>query len=64
MCAFAPSGFDQAAVLVIDSLGETCATSINSASTLAAGNAWYRVLETMKRMRFIAVFCGKRQKWP
>jgi predicted NodU family carbamoyl transferase len=64
MCAFAPSGFDQAAVLVIDSLGETCTTSISSASTLAAGNVWYRIIETMKWMRFIAVFCGKRQSRP
>jgi len=48
MCAFAPSGFDQAAVLIIDSLGETCTTSISSASTLAEGNVWYRIIETMK----------------
>jgi hypothetical protein len=47
-----------------DSLGETCTTSISSASTLAAGNVWYRIIETMKWMRFIAVFCGKRQSRP
>jgi predicted NodU family carbamoyl transferase len=35
--AFGPSGFDQATVLIIDSLGETCTTAISSASTLAEG---------------------------
>jgi hypothetical protein len=32
--------------------------------TLAEGNVRYRIIETMKWMRFIAVFRGKRQNQP
>ena len=40
----------------------TCTTSISSARTLAEGNVRYRIIETMNWMRFLAAFCGKRQK--
>src|SRR5215469_3100590 len=43
--AFAASGFDQAAVLIIDSLGETCTTSISSACTHSDGDVAYRIIE-------------------
>ena len=45
--AFAASGFDQAAVLIIDSLGETCTTSISSARTRPDGDVRYRIIETI-----------------
>ena len=45
--AFAASGFDQAAVLIIDSLGETCTTSISSARTHSDGDVGYRIIETI-----------------
>jgi carbamoyltransferase len=45
--AYAASGFDQAAVLIIDSLGETCTTSIASAATMAGGDLRYQVTETI-----------------
>jgi carbamoyltransferase len=45
--AFAASGFDEAAVLVIDSLGETCTTSISHARTRDDGDARYRIIETI-----------------
>ncbi len=64
MYAYAPSGFDQAAVLIVDSRGGICTTSISSASTLAEGDIRYRITETMKRIQYIAVFCGKRQSQP
>jgi carbamoyltransferase len=45
--AFAASGFDQAAVLIIDSLGETCTTSISSARTRPDQDVQYRIIETI-----------------
>jgi carbamoyltransferase len=45
--AFAASSFDQAAVLIIDSLGETCTTSISSARTRPDGDVRYRIIETI-----------------
>jgi carbamoyltransferase len=46
MYAYAASGFDKAAVLVIDSLGETCTTSI-AAAAAAAGGGRYMAAETI-----------------
>ena len=45
--AFAASCFDEAAVLVVDSLGEICTTSISHAETRADGGAGYRIIETI-----------------
>ena len=45
--AFAASGFDQAAVLIIDSLGETCTTSISFARTRPDGDVRYRIIESI-----------------
>jgi len=42
--AFAASGFTDAAVLIIDSLGETCTTSIGSGQVLSGGIR-YRIRE-------------------
>jgi carbamoyltransferase len=46
MYAFAASGFSEAAVLIIDSLGETCTTSIGSGRTLPGGDSRYRIRES------------------
>ncbi len=43
--ALAASGFSDAAVLIIDSLGETCTTSIGSGQVLPDGQIRYRVRE-------------------
>jgi carbamoyltransferase len=43
--AFAASGFTGAAVLIIDSLGETCTTSIGSGQVLPGGGIRYRIRE-------------------
>lgn len=45
--AFAASGFSNAAVLVIDSLGETCTTSIGSGQVLPGGRIRYRIRESV-----------------
>lgn len=45
--AYAASGFGDAAVLIIDSLGETCTTSIAAAQTRADGGVEYRIAETI-----------------
>jgi hypothetical protein len=47
MYAYAASGFDSSAVLIIDSLGETCTTSIAAAVTRAGGDVGYRIAETI-----------------
>lgn len=46
MYAFAAAGFDESAVLIIDSLGETCTTSIGSGRALPGGDIRYRIRET------------------
>lgn len=43
--SFAASGFSNSAVLVIDSLGETCTTSIGSGQALSDGRIRYRIRE-------------------
>lgn len=48
MYAFAASGFSEAAVLIIDSLGETCTTSIGSGSALPGGGIRYRIREPVR----------------
>jgi carbamoyltransferase len=45
--AFAASGFTDAAVLIIDSLGETCTTSIGSGQVLPGGGIRYRIRESV-----------------
>jgi carbamoyltransferase len=45
--AFAASGFTEAAVLIIDSLGETCTTSIGSGQVLPGGSIRYRIRESV-----------------
>jgi carbamoyltransferase len=45
--AFAASGFTDAAVLIIDSLGETCTTSIGSGQVLPGGGIRYRITESL-----------------
>jgi carbamoyltransferase len=45
--AFAASGFVQAAVLIIDSLGETCTTPISVARTRPDGDVRYRIIESI-----------------
>jgi carbamoyltransferase len=45
--AFAASGFSEAAVLVIDSLGETCTTSIGSGQVIPGGGIRYRIRESV-----------------
>jgi carbamoyltransferase len=45
--AYAASGFSDAAVLVIDSLGETCTTSVAAARTRADGTTGYRIAEAI-----------------
>jgi len=45
--AFAASGFGEAAVLIIDSLGETCTTSIGSGRVLPGGGIRYRIAESL-----------------
>lgn len=45
--AFAASGFTDAAVLTIDSLGETCTTSIGSGQVLGGGGIRYRITESL-----------------
>ena len=45
--AHAASGFDESAVLVIDSLGETRTTSIAAAATRAGGGVRYRIMESV-----------------
>jgi carbamoyltransferase len=45
--AYAASGFGNAAVLIIDSLGETATTSISTAATRADGTLGYRIAETI-----------------
>ena len=45
--AYAASGFGDAAVLIIDSLGETATTSISTAATRADGSLGYRITETI-----------------
>ncbi len=47
MYAYAASGFDDAAILIIDSLGETCTTSISAAATRADGTVRYRFAEAI-----------------
>jgi carbamoyltransferase len=47
MYAYAASGFDDAAVLIIDSLGETCTASISAAATRADGTVRYRLAEAI-----------------
>ena len=47
MYAYAASDFDDAAVLIIDSLGETCTTSISAAATRADGTVRYRLAEAI-----------------
>ncbi|HXL90407.1 MAG TPA: carbamoyltransferase C-terminal domain-containing protein [Streptosporangiaceae bacterium] len=47
MYAFAASGFSDAAVLIIDSLGETCTTSIGIGHAQQDGQARYRILESI-----------------
>jgi carbamoyltransferase len=47
MYAYAASGFDDAAVLIIDSLGETCTTSISAATTRANSCVDYRIAEAI-----------------
>jgi len=47
MYAFAASGFSEAAVLIIDSLGETCTTSIGSGKARPGGDVRYRILESI-----------------
>jgi carbamoyltransferase len=47
MYAYAASGFDEAAVLIIDSLGETCTTSISAAMTRPDGDLRYRPMESI-----------------
>jgi carbamoyltransferase len=44
--AHAASGFDESAVLIIDSLDETRTTSIASAATRAGGGVRYRIMES------------------
>ena len=45
--AFAASGFSEAAVLIIDSLGETCTTSIGSGMACPGGDVRYRIRESI-----------------
>ena len=45
--AFAASGFSEAAVLIIDSLGETCTTSIGSGMARPGGDVRYRIRESI-----------------
>lgn len=45
--AFAASGFSDAAVLIIDSLGETCTTSIGSGQAHPGSDIRYRIRETV-----------------
>jgi carbamoyltransferase len=47
MYAFAASGFSETAVLIIDSLGETCTTSIGSGMARPGGDIRYRILESI-----------------
>jgi carbamoyltransferase len=47
MYAFAASGFSQAAVLIIDSLGETCTTSIGSGLARPGGDIRYQIRESV-----------------
>jgi carbamoyltransferase len=47
MYAYAASGFDHAAILIIDSLGETCTTSISAAATHVDGTVRYRFAEAI-----------------
>ena len=47
MYAYAASGFGDAAILIIDSLGETCTTSISTAASRADGTFSYRIAETI-----------------
>jgi carbamoyltransferase len=47
MYAFAASGFSEAAVLIIDSLGETCTTSIGSGMARPGGDVRYRIRESI-----------------
>lgn len=47
MYAYVTSGFDDAAILIIDSLGETCTTSISAAATRANGAVGYRIVEAI-----------------
>jgi carbamoyltransferase len=47
MYAFAASGFSEAAVLIIDSLGETCTTSIGSGLAGPGGDVRYRIRESI-----------------
>jgi carbamoyltransferase len=48
MYAYAASGFDNAAILVVDSLGEICTTSIGAAATRSAGGIDYRIVQTIR----------------
>jgi carbamoyltransferase len=48
MYAFAASGFSEAAVLIIDSLGETCTTSIGSGLIRSSGDVGYRIRESIR----------------
>ena len=43
--AFAASGFTDAAVLIVDSLGENCTTSIGPGQVLSGGGVRYRIRE-------------------
>jgi carbamoyltransferase len=45
--AFAASGFSEAAVLIVDSLGETCTTSIGSGLVRPGGAVRYRLRESI-----------------
>jgi carbamoyltransferase len=47
MYAVAASGFSEAAVLIIDSLGETCTTSIGSGLAGPGGDVRYRIRESI-----------------
>jgi carbamoyltransferase len=47
MYAFAASGFSEAAVLIIDSLGETCTTSIGSGLARPGGDVRYQIRESI-----------------
>lgn len=47
MYAYVASGFDDATTLIIDSLGETCTTSISAAATRADGGIDYRIVEAI-----------------
>jgi carbamoyltransferase len=47
MYAFAASGFSEAAVLIIDSLGETCTTSIGSGLAVPGGDVRYQIRESI-----------------